>query len=251
MDISRSNPHRPYCINGPDVTIYTRHQAAAARQLRHGGAIAVQSDLTRFFPKCRFGWTKHRRERGERNGRLLRVIRDGVVSDHGAWRSSVVEGAPTSNCRSCGALLLPRWPPAHPRWPTKHPEATHRDQSAAQARFLRRSCVAYFYRALRCLGSSVGSVWRGMDSQARCGQEGERNSRAYRLDETEHARQPHRGLRGSVAMAKKQLTGGVTYQPQTSTSVCVRETGQWVLRVGEEPVASRAWGIDRWAGPVD
>jgi hypothetical protein len=46
-------------------------------------------------------------------------------------------------------------------------------------------------------------------------------------------------------MTTKQLTGGVTYQRQTSTSVRVRETGQWVLRVGEEPVASWVRGIDQ------
>ena len=48
------------------------------------------------------------------------------------------------------------------------------------------------------------------------------------LTRTERARQPRRGLRGSVAMATKQLTGRVTYQRQTSTSVRVRETGQQV-----------------------
>ncbi|KAL5660324.1 hypothetical protein ACJX0J_027449, partial [Zea mays] len=43
-------------------------------------------------------------------------------------------------------------------------------------------------------------------------QEGERNSRAYRLDVANHAWARRRGLRGPVAMALKQLTCGVTCQ---------------------------------------
>jgi hypothetical protein len=40
-----------------------------------------------------------------------------------------------------------------------------------------------------------------MDSQARCSQEGERNSRAYRLDVADRARAHRHCLCGSIAMA--------------------------------------------------
>jgi hypothetical protein len=51
-----------------------------------------------------------------------------------------------------------------------------------------------------------------MGSPVHCGLERERDSRAYRLDEAEHARKPCRGLREVIVTATKQLTSRPAWQ---------------------------------------
>jgi hypothetical protein len=93
-----------------------------------------------------------------------------------------------------------------------------------------------------------------MDSQARCSQEGERNSRAYRLDVADHARARRRGLCGSVATATTQLRCGVTCQRLTSRSVHgpSEGSGAEVADVGGPSVSAsipqpaRAEDADSW-----